>query len=250
MMAASAMLAYARLELIRGLRNRSYLFFSLSFPLAIYLLNTSLVARASWVAEGLPSTVQFMVSMATFGVIMTALSIGPRIAREQEVGWLSQLRVTPLRATEVVAGKIIVGLALTLPVILLIFAAGAVFNGVDLALSRWVPMALLLWLGTAPFAAIAIAIGYVFDSDSANIANSGALLVLAFLGGLFVPLENMPGFVQQLGRSLPSYSAADLAWSVAATGRPNTLSAFLLVGWTIVLSGAALLAFRRAAVAR
>lgn len=166
------------------------------------------------------------------------------------MGWLSQLRVTPLTAADVVAAKIIVGMSLALPVILLIFAAGAWVNGVSLPVLRWALMTALLWLATAPFAALAIAIGYSFDNDSANIVNSGALLVLAFMGGLFVPLKNMPGFVQNLGQSLPSYRAADLAWDVARAGSPEPTGAFLVIAWTVVLAGLALLAFRGAAVTK
>lgn len=243
-----ALSAYVTLETIRGLRNRSYLVFSVAFPLMIYLLNTGLRPETPWTAEGLPASVQFMVSMAAFGVIMTALSIGPRIARERDVGWLAQLRVTPISSRSVVVGKILVAMALALPVTVAIFVAGAWVNGVTLPLGRWLAMTMLCWVGAAPFAALGVSIGYVFDADSANVVNSGALLLLAFLGGLFVPLETMPPVVQEIGRTLPSYRFADLAWSAARADGPAASSVLGVVAWTLVLGTAAWRSFRRAAV--
>lgn len=245
-----ALIAYVKLEAVRGLRNRSYLVFSVAFPLMIYLLNTGLRRETPWTAEGLPASVQFMVSMASFGVIMTALSVGPRIAREREVGWLAQLRVTPISTRSVVVGKILVAMALAVPVTVSIFAAGAWVNGVTLSLDRWGLMTILSWLGAAPFAALGVTIGYTFDADSANVVNSGALLLLAFLGGLFVPLETMPPVVQDIGRSLPSYRFADLAWSTARADGPAAASALGVLAWTLVLGGAAWRSFHRAAVTR
>lgn len=242
------MRAYAKLEMVRGLRNRSYVLFSIAFPLLIYLMNTGLGRGEAWRAEGLPASLQFMVSMAAFGVILTALGIGPRIAREQDVGWLAQLRVTPLRTRELVAGKLAVTMALVLPVLVVIFAAAALINGVTLPAGRWAAMIGVLWIGAAPFALLGVALGYATDADSANVANSGVLLLLAVLGGLFVPLESMPELVQGIGRALPSYRYADMAWSVAAAGAPALASVAVLAGWTALLGGAALASLRRAAV--
>lgn len=161
-------------------------------------------------------------------------------------GFRKVVMVVFARHTEsVVRAKVGVGMCLALPVILLVFLAAALVNGVALAPSRLLAMTVLLRLGTAPFVVIGIAVGYLFDTDSANIVSSGVLLVLAFLAELFVPMEGLPGVAQAIG-----YRFADLGWSVAASGRLAIGSALSLAAWTVVLGALALLSFRRAAVAR
>lgn len=239
-------LAYARLEFRRGLRNRSYLVFSLAFPVLAYLLHAGFDNADAWRAHGLPASVQFMVSMAAFGVILNALSVGPRIAREREVGWTRQLRITPLRAADVVLAKVAVATLLALPVIVLVFAAAAGVNGVALPLPRWGAMTGLLWLASAPFAALAVAVGYLTDADTANVANSGLMLALAFLGGLFVPLQAMPGPVAAVGWVLPSHAYAEAAWSVAAHGGIDVAALALVAAWAVLFGAGAVAAYRRA----
>jgi ABC-2 type transport system permease protein len=241
------MLSYLRLEMLQKLRDRSYFFLTLGFPVGLYLLQTNLVDKG-WGAEGLPATFQFMVSMAAFGAMMTVLATGPRIARERSSGWLRQLRVTPLPSGKVVAAKIVAAMTLAVPVIVAVFVVAAINHGIALPAWRWAAMVALMGLGTAPFAALGVAVGYLFDPDSAGIVTSGALLVLLFLGGLIMQVKLLPETLQILAQALPSYRFADLAWSMAGAGRPEPASVALIFAWTAALATLALFAYRRDAI--
>ena len=53
--------------------------------------------RGSGPSEGLAPTIAIMVAMATFGAMGGVLmASGPRLAIDRQIGWLRQLRLTPL----------------------------------------------------------------------------------------------------------------------------------------------------------
>jgi ABC-type sulfate/molybdate transport systems ATPase subunit len=85
-----------------------------------------------------------------------SLRTAPALAQERATGWLRQLRVTPLPAAATVAGKVAAAMAYALPAIALVGVAAAVTQGVELGLDRWVELTLLLWVATAPFAALGV----------------------------------------------------------------------------------------------
>ncbi len=87
-----------KLELIRALRNRKFLFFSVIYPSVLFLLIAGSADSTTEVdGTGLTLPTYMMVSMASFGAL-TAVLMGnsERIAKERESGWVRQLRLTTL----------------------------------------------------------------------------------------------------------------------------------------------------------
>jgi ABC-2 type transport system permease protein len=73
-------------------------------------------------------------------------------------------------------------------------------------------------------------------------------LPLAFASGIFMPLEQLPGFVQRLAPYLPTYHYAQLAWSAVGAGRePVGTSVAWLAGYAVIFVWAAARAYRREA---
>ncbi len=136
---ASPFLAYLRLEVRRTLRNRRYLVFTIVFPVLLYVLYTAVLPQAggSGSVDGLTWPVYFLVSMAAYGAIGAAMSQAAPIAMERRQGWARQLRVTPLPGPAYVAAKVVSALALTVPALILVSAAGRFVNHVDLPLATW-----------------------------------------------------------------------------------------------------------------
>jgi ABC-2 type transport system permease protein len=64
-------------------------------------------------------------------------------------------------------------------------------------------------------------------------------LVLAALGGLWVPEQILPASLQTVAKALPSYHLAQLGWHIAQGVAPAIGDGLVLVGW---FGGAALLA--------
>ena len=87
-----------RLEVLRVLRNRKSVFFSVIYPGVLFLLIAGSADSGTTLGDtGLTLPAYMMVSMASFGAL-TAVLMGnsERIAKERENGWVRQLRLTPL----------------------------------------------------------------------------------------------------------------------------------------------------------
>jgi hypothetical protein len=88
-------------------------------------------------------------------------------------------------------------MAYALPAIGLVAVAAAVTQGVELGLGRWVELTLLLWLATAPFAALGVLIGMtVANAEPAQSAASAAMIVLWVLGGMLTSPSDLPGALE------------------------------------------------------
>jgi ABC-2 type transport system permease protein len=71
------------------------------------------------------------------------------------------------------------------------------------------------------------------------------LLVLAFLGGIFIQWSSLPHGMQLIGKSLPSYHLAQLGWNAAAGRALGLANIAVLAAWTAGLAAVALWRWRR-----
>lgn len=242
------MLVYLRLEVVRMVRDRRYLIMTVAMPVALYLLFSSVFGGGAPV-NGLTTDVSTMVAMGTFGAMGAVLAAsGPRIAHERTSGWLRQLRATPFRPSRMLAAKVIAAMTLGLPALALVAVTAAALHGVHLAAWRWAALAGLLWLGSAPFAALGVLIGGLTDGDSAYGLTSGVWFALAAPSGMWMPVGILPETLRAIGHALPSNRYAELGWRVAAGHGPALADGLVLAGWTAALALLAALCWRRATV--
>ena len=88
-----------------------------------------------------------------------------------------------------------------------------------------------------PFLLLGLAIGYRLSSKAAIAVVQATLFPLAFAGGLFLPPEAFPAWLDALSKLLPSRAARDLAVQ-AVTGYPAYGYAVLvLLAWTAAVRG-------------
>ncbi len=232
--------AYLRLEIRRQLRNRRFATFTIAFPVILYVLYTAVLdVGTSGPVGGIPWPVYFLVSMASYGAIGAAMSQAAPIAAERASGWTQQLRVTPLPGSAYVVAKLVSAVLLTLPALFLVSFAGTVVNHVGLAPSVWVGLVVGLALGSVPFAALGVLLGYVFDTDSAQGGMVLTFFGMAILGGLFAPVEAFPDTIATIARVLPSYHLAALGRTIAMGRLPDVVDVIVLMAYAVVLGAVA-----------
>jgi ABC-2 type transport system permease protein len=221
--------AYLRFELPRTLRNRRFIVLAIGFPVAFYLLFTRVLTGNSPAA---PEARAFgMVSMAAYGAIGASLSAAVRISMERTNGWTRQLRVTPLPPLAYVTGKFASAYMTAVPSIVLVMLTACTVNGVTLAPTTWLSVFVALAFGALPFAALGVAIGFLFDESSAQLVFSIAFVGLAVLGGLWTPISSFPDALATLGRMTPSYRFADLGWAALAGRSPDIVDVLVLAAY-------------------
>ena len=181
---------YTRYELLRAMRNKRVIIFSLAFPVILYL---AIVAPNRHVSDfsgtGISLPLYYMVGLAAFATMNAMLAAGGRIAADRAAGWNRQLRVSPLPPWAYLGTKVLTGYVLALLCIVVLYACGVAL-GVSLPAGRWLAMTGLLLVGLIPFAALGIAIGHLLSSDSIGPAVGGLVGVLALLGGTWFPISS------------------------------------------------------------
>ena len=138
-------------------------------------------------------------------------------------------------------------------------------NGAIFALFGLVPLILIGWLFTAatvtfgqllagvgtillvsvPFVLLGMAVGYSLSAKAALPVVQVVLFPLAFAGGLFLPPQMFPGWLDAISQATPTRAGRDLLVQ-ALTGEPAYgLAWAVLLGWTALFAVLAVVAYRR-----
>jgi ABC-2 type transport system permease protein len=237
-------LHYIRLEMVRLLRDPGYLVMSLISPLTMYLVFTNLDLTGQ---SGQAGAVYAMVGMAGFGAVGAVLNNGVSISEDKPLGWIRQLRLLPLRPSEVVIGRTLCAMTVTIPPIVSICLAGALVDGVSLSAGQWAAVVVLLWAGIAPMAVLGIGLGYLLSAQQAQMAALTCYMGLSLLGGLWVPIVKFPGWLQHIATATPINRYGELSWRVTDGHAPTLTGVVLLAAWAAVFVVFAAYCYRRSA---
>ncbi|MFA5183725.1 MAG: ABC transporter permease [Syntrophales bacterium] len=155
--------------------------------------NDNLISRYSMV-PGVIAMVVLLVSL-----MLTALSV----VREKEIGTLEQILVTPIRPIELMLGKTIPFVIISLLEVAMVTALGILWFEVPFRGSF-----LVLLLGTIAFLFNSVGLGLLISTISstqqqAMMAGNLFLTPAILLSGLIFPIANMPVFFQYLTRLNP-----------------------------------------------
>ena len=235
-------LTFLGLELRRMLRNKRTIIFTLVMPPLFFLIFGSAEQyKTTSVGRG-NVTAYILVSMAVYGAMLATTSGGAMVAVERALGWSRQLRLTPLKPVAYIAIKMLVAMALGLLAVAVVFAVG-LRSGAQMDGVVWVETALIAWIGSVVFAAFGLFMGYLLPSENVMQILGPVLALLAFAGGLFIPLTD--GLFATIAKFTPMYGLASIA-RAPLTGDGMTFSAVanLAIWCATFVTGAALL-FRR-----
>ena len=106
--------------------------------------------------------------------------------------------------------KLINAILFSLIIVIGLFILGAVFGDVTLTRLQWLSIAGLMLLGSLPFCAIGLAIGFWVKAKSATAVLNLIFLPSAFLSGLAIPVMICPTWLQKVAMMLPPYHLSQL----------------------------------------
>lgn len=237
--------ALIRLELSRALRNRKFLFFSVIYPAALFLLIAG-NADSTEMIGGLSLPTYMMVSMASFGAL-TAVLMGnsERIAKERESGWVRQLRLTALPGRGYVLAKTASAAVVSLPSIVVVFVVAALAKGVHLAAWQWLALTGTIWAGSLVFAALGVALGYLATGDAVRPLTMIVYFGLSMLGGLWMPMTTFPQWLQNIAEWLPTHAYAALGQAIELGSAPGARDLATLAVYFALFAGGAAWLYRK-----
>ncbi|HEY4459606.1 MAG TPA: ABC transporter permease [Pseudonocardiaceae bacterium] len=236
---------YLVLETKRALRNPRFLFFTIVFPVVLFLIEGSLFGSSQVPGAKITYTAYLMASFGAYGGFMACLNGGARTAVERSQGWQRQLRLTPLTPRAYLLAKAAVAQIVALPPILLVALVAGLFEGVHLSASAWVLTVVGTWLACIPFAVLGLLVGQLATAENMQVYTMVAMLLLAFLGGILFPVTMFPNWLASIAKVLPSYWLADIGHGPALGYDQLGTALIALAAWTVVLGFAVVRRYQR-----
>jgi ABC-2 type transport system permease protein len=238
---SSLALTHARFQLLETVRIPIALIGSAFFPAASMLFFV-----VPFVGGDAVYATYATASMVTFAVMTTNLfQYGIGVAEDRAQPWDPYTRTLPAGSGPRFLGRIMAGLVMMTISLIPVVVIAALLTKATIT-----PLGFLAAFGSTfviaiPFILMGLGVGYSLPSKAAIVVAQLLFFPLAFGGGLMTAPGSAPGFVEDIAPYLPTGGAARLMW--AAVGDfPFDLSATLaLVGWTVVLGGVAVWAYRR-----
>ncbi len=236
-------LAYVRLELSRTLRNPRAVLVTVLVPILLLLVLSG---------DGdVHDRRELLAGMAAYGAVGGGLfATGPRLTAERVSGWLRQLRATPLSPVAAVLGKGAAGLALALVSSTVVGAVGR-FGGAHITTAQWLELVVALTLSASVTTALGLLVGASLRSpETAQGTTMLAYIGLSAVGGLWVPPDRFPAWLQDVAHVLPTYHVGVVARAITTGGPVGAGHCAIIAAWAVLLGAGATIAWRRGTAVR
>ena len=143
--------------------------------------------------------------------------------------------------------KLVMAMVFALIITTMMFTLGATLGGVSLPAADWVNLAVINVLGTLPFCAMGLAIGYWARPQAAVAIVQLIYLPMSAMSGLWFPIQILPEAVQSIAVFLPPYHLSQLGFHVIGmdVGGSPLVHMLALLGYTIVFLILAVVGYHR-----
>lgn len=225
----------ARLELLRLLRMPSFALPALTFPPMFYLLFGVLMSGK----DRAEISAYLLATYCVFGVMGPGLfGFGVSVAMERDRGWLKWRRALPSLPGAYFVAKMLMAQIFALLIFGELALLASTLGGVHLHALQWLQLLGVSLLTSLPFCALGLLIGTLVSGQAAPAIVNFIYLPMAFLSGLWIPINMLPKILGQIAPIWPSYHAAQIALHVIGRdlGTPLWLHfAYLLVFTGLIL---------------
>ncbi len=231
--ALTAARAQAAMELRLTVRRGENVLVTIVIPVVVLLF----FASVSVLSTGSGPAVDFLLpGTLALAIIATSLvNLGIATAYERNYGVLKRLGGSPLTRGGLVAAKIGAVLAVEVAqVILLVVIAAAVLGwrpGPDASPALFVAAFLL---GTLAFAGLGLLMAGALRAEATLALANGLFVAFLLLGGIVVPLTELPAPVAALAGLLPAAALADAFRVALGSGEADVVrSLVILAAWGV-----------------
>jgi ABC-2 type transport system permease protein len=243
--ALRAVSALAAMELRLTARRGENVLVTLVIPVAVLLFfaGTSIVPGIA----GRPVDFLLPGAIALALIASGLVNLGIATAYDRSYGVLKRLGGAPLARWGLVAAKIASVLVLELVQVAVLIVVATVALGWQPG-AGWSPilLAAAILLGTLAFAGLGLLLAGTLRAEATLAIANALFLGFLMLGGIVLPIDHLPGFLQPLAAVLPATALADLLRIAlgASTTADVATSVVILGTWGVVATGLAARTFR------
>lgn len=200
------------LEFLKCLRLPAFSVSLFVFPIGMFLF---FGFGMKWNPTDIQQTLYWATASSCMGVIGVGLfGFGVYVATERGQGWLLLKRVSPMPPVMYFLAKTMMSILFSCIVVGVILAIALGLGNVDVNVLRLSQLFGVLVLTTIPFCTLGLAIAYMVGPNSAHAVINVVYLPQLFLGGIVVPYEYLPAYLQTIASILPSFHSVQLAFGV------------------------------------
>ncbi|WP_159792297.1 ABC transporter permease [Puerhibacterium puerhi] len=185
-------------------------------------------------------------SLSLFAVCSASLfTYGLGVAEDRQLPFDPFLRSLPAGPAPRMVARIGNGAVFALFGLVPLTVIGWLFTEAGVAAVRLLAGVGTILLVSVPFVLLGMAVGYALPAKAALPVVQVILFPLAFAGGLFMPPQLFPAWLDGISMATPTRAGRDLLVQ-ALTGQPAYGAAWaVLAGWVVVLAALAVTAYRR-----
>lgn len=240
----SPFISFTLADFWRTFRMWENLLFLIGLPLALYFMFG--VAPKYGLEEAGNGNIRayIMVSMAVYGAVMATTTVASMAGLERQQGWTRQLYLAGFSSPKYLFSKLLQSLVLAVVPTLTLFIAGAFTEASFDSARLWFQSAALILVCAVPFIFYGLCFSMWLRSESATSISSGLIVVFAFFGDLFTPLEgtlaDIAPFTPMWGVATlarwPQMEGLDMAQSTPAELQYHDLWAVIanIIVWTVI----------------
>jgi ABC-2 type transport system permease protein len=186
-------------------RNPAAVFFTVIFPVIFLFLFAGLFGNGTIDALGVDIATYYVPGIITLAVVSaTLVSLTMNLVIARESGRLKRFRGTPMPVWAFIAGRIGNSIVVSVLMVVLVTALGAVFFGVEVPTTTIPALVLTLVVGAISFSALGFALSAAIPSeDAAPAITNATVLPLYFISGVFIPESEIPDGVLQVADLFP-----------------------------------------------
>ena len=239
-----------RFEFLKMLRTPAFALPTLLFPAMFYLLFGVLLGAKAGPAAGLSTFAR----LGVFGTMAPGLfGFGVSLAFEREQGLLKFKQALPTPPGSYLLARMVMAMLFASIIAALLIVIALSIAHVPLTAGQVGRVFLIEVLGVLPFCALGLTVGAFISGQAAPALVNLIYLPMAFLSGLWVPLQFLPKIIQDMAPVWPAHHLAQLvlgaldqptmgaAWTHVAALLGLTLLCFVIATRRLASSGLHLL---------
>ncbi|MEY2404716.1 MAG: type transport system permease protein [Acidimicrobiaceae bacterium] len=236
-----ALAAQTRIEIALTLRRGESLLLILGIPLLLlgFFSSVEVLPKGNF-HDSVDFLTPGVLALAVMSTGMVQLAIGTSF--ERQYGVLKRLGATPLGRPRLLAAKTVSIIAVEVVQIALLIAL-AIALGWNPSVQAGVVVAVML--GTVAFSGLGLLMAGTLRGEVTLAAANGLYLVLLLIGGMVVPLSELPSALRFVAELLPSGALAQALIGTLSTAHTVPTKAWIvLVAWAVLAPLAAARTFR------
>jgi ABC-2 type transport system permease protein len=196
-----------RYDLLVFWRNPQARFFTVLMPLIFLVIFAAVFGDGTIQVPGgeIDPKQYYVPGLATLGIVSASMvNLVITVTNQRDSGVLKRRRATPVPAWVLIVGRALSCVAIALATVAILVAVGVVLYGVDLPASRIPALILVVAVGSLSFCCLGFALAAVIRSaDSAVPVVQAIVLPLYFISGVFVPADQIPGWLLGVADAFP-----------------------------------------------